>query len=68
MKSTSKLSYQFIFSSAMDTVRQEKVAIKKLVKPYQNETYAKHAFREIKIMKTVNHNNVRGSKQIMQRR
>ena len=46
------------FSSAFDTVRRERVAIKKLVKPFQNETYAKRAFRELKLMKMVNHKNV----------
>ena len=45
-------------SSAFDTVRGEKVAIKKLVKPFTNETYAKRAFRELKLMKMVNHKNV----------
>ena len=34
------------------------MAIKKLVKPFQNETYAKRAFREIRLMKMVNHKNV----------
>ena len=45
-------------SSAYDSVRGEKVAIKKLVKPFQNETYAKRAFRELRLMKMVNHKNV----------
>ena len=48
----------FSCSSAYDTVRKERVAIKKLVKPFQNETYAKRAFRELKLMKMVNHKNV----------
>ncbi len=47
-------------SSAHDTVANEKVAIKKLVKPFQNETYAKRAFRELRLMKMVNHKNVSG--------
>ena len=42
----------------MDTVRGERVAIKKLVKPFQNETYAKRAFRELRLMKMVSHKNV----------
>lgn len=45
-------------SSAFDSLRGEKVAIKKLVKPFTNETYAKRAFRELKLMKMVNHKNV----------
>lgn len=44
--------------SASDTLTGEKVAIKKLVKPFTNETYAKRAFRELKLMKMVNHKNV----------
>ena len=48
----------FLFSSAFDADRGEKVAIKKLVKPFTNETYAKRAFRELKLMKMVNHKNV----------
>lgn len=35
------------------------MAIKKLVKPFQNEMYAKRAFRELRVMKMVNHKNVR---------
>ena len=45
-------------SSAMDKATGEKVAIKKLVKPFQNETYAKRAFRELRLMKMVHHKNV----------
>ena len=47
-----------MYSSAFDSVRRDRVAIKKLVKPFQNETYAKRAFRELKLMKMVNHKNV----------
>ena len=46
------------FSSAYDSVRKERVAIKKLVKPFRNDTYAKRAFRELRLMKMVNHPNV----------
>ena len=42
----------------MDNKTGEKVAIKKLVKPFQNETYAKRAFRELRLMKMVHHKNV----------
>ena len=45
-------------SSALDNQTGEKVAIKKLVKPFQNETYAKRAFRELRLMKMVHHKNV----------
>ena len=46
------------FSSALDIVTNERVAIKKLVKPFQNDTYAKRAFRELRLMKMVHHKNV----------
>ena len=52
------LCFPSLFSSALDTKRGHKVAIKKLVKPFQNETYAKRAFRELRLMKMVNHKNV----------
>lgn len=48
-------------SSALDNKTGEKVAIKKLVKPFQNETYAKRAFRELRLMKMVHHKNVSSS-------
>lgn len=51
---------QGVVCSAMDTERGERVAIKKLVKPFQNETYAKRAFRELRLMKMVNHKNIIG--------
>ena len=47
-----------IFSAAYDTVTKEKVAIKKLSRPFQNVTHAKRAFRELKLMKITNHKNV----------
>ena len=49
----------FFFSAAYDTVTQQNVAIKKLSRPFQNVTHAKRAFREFKLMKLVNHKNVR---------
>ena len=51
---------QGVVISAYDTVRKERVAIKKLVKLFQNDKNAKRAFRELKIMKMVNHRNVIG--------
>ena len=46
--------------SAYDPLRKERVAIKKLVKPFRNEEYAKRAFRELRLMKMFNHPNVIG--------
>ncbi len=34
------------------------MAIKKLSRPFQNQTHAKRAFRELVLMKCVNHKNV----------
>ena len=51
---------QGVVISALNTETNERVAIKKLVKPFQNETYAKRAFRELRLMKMVNHKNVIG--------
>jgi c-Jun N-terminal kinase len=45
-------------SAALDTVTGQHVAIKKLSRPFQNDTHAKRAYREIKLMKMVNHKNV----------
>uniref|UniRef100_A0A158R8V0 Stress-activated protein kinase JNK n=1 Tax=Taenia asiatica TaxID=60517 RepID=A0A158R8V0_TAEAS len=44
--------------SAFDSVSQRKVAIKKLTHPFQNVTHAKRAYREIVLMKLVNHRNI----------
>ena len=45
-------------SAAYDTVLKQHVAIKKLSRPFQNQTHAKRAYREFVIMKLVNHKNV----------
>lgn len=51
---------QGVVCSALDIVTNERVAIKKLVKPFQNDTYAKRAFRELRLMKMVHHKNIIG--------
>ena len=50
----------YCHSSALDKKTNTRVAIKKLSKPFANETYAKRAFRELRLMKMVNHKNVGG--------
>ena len=50
--------FNLSFSSALDTTTGEKVAIKKLSRPFQNVTHAKRAFRELVLLKMVNHKNV----------
>lgn len=59
MNFTSINSFVSVCSAAMDTITQQSVAIKKLSRPFQNVTHAKRAYREFKLMKLVNHKNVR---------
>lgn len=51
---------QGMVCAAVDTVTKQKVAIKKLSRPFQNVTHAKRAFRELKLMKITNHKNIIG--------
>lgn len=44
--------------SAFDSVRNERVAIKKISKPFATNIHAKRAFREIKLLKHVIHENI----------
>ncbi|KER23908.1 kinase domain protein [Opisthorchis viverrini] len=44
--------------SAYDLVLQQEVAIKKLARPFQNVTQAKRAYRELVLMRLVNHKNI----------
>ncbi|KNC23132.1 Stress-activated protein kinase JNK [Lucilia cuprina] len=48
-------------NAAYDTITEQNVAIKKLSRPFQNVTHAKRAYREFKLMKLVNHKNIRTS-------
>lgn len=45
-------------SAGYDAVLDRNVAIKKLSRPFQNQTHAKRAYRELVLMKCVNHKNV----------
>ncbi|MFT7796267.1 mitogen-activated protein kinase 9-like isoform X1 [Arapaima gigas] len=49
---------QGIVCSALDTVLGIPVAVKKLSRPFQNQTHAKRAYRELVLLKCVNHKNV----------
>ncbi|KAM4636139.1 mitogen-activated protein kinase 8 isoform 3-T3 [Discoglossus pictus] len=51
---------QGIVCSAYDSVLERHVAIKKLSRPFQNQTHAKRAYRELVLMKCVNHKNIIG--------
>uniref|UniRef100_A0A3Q3BDI4 Stress-activated protein kinase JNK n=1 Tax=Kryptolebias marmoratus TaxID=37003 RepID=A0A3Q3BDI4_KRYMA len=51
---------QGIVCSAYDQILEQNVAIKKLSRPFQNQTHAKRAYRELVLMKCVNHKNIIG--------
>lgn len=46
------------YSSADDSVSNQKVAIKKLSKPFATNIHAKRAYREIRLLKHVDHDNI----------
>ncbi|XP_075470241.1 mitogen-activated protein kinase 13 isoform X1 [Ascaphus truei] len=46
--------------SAIDLNTGEKIAIKKLCRPFQSEIFSKRAFRELALLKHMNHENVIG--------
>ena len=48
-----------IHSSAQDKERKIKVAIKKLARPFQSAIHAKRAYREVRLLKHMHHENVR---------
>jgi c-Jun N-terminal kinase len=49
---------QGLVLGAFDNVANQKVAIKKLTRPFSNVTHAKRAYREFVIMNLVNHRNI----------
>uniref|UniRef100_A0A7N9B0E6 Stress-activated protein kinase JNK n=1 Tax=Mastacembelus armatus TaxID=205130 RepID=A0A7N9B0E6_9TELE len=49
---------QGIVCSALDEVLGIPVAVKKLCRPFQNQTHAKRAYRELVLLKCVNHKNI----------
>lgn len=55
------------YSAAYDAILDRNVAIKKLSRPFQNQTHAKRAYRELVLMKCVNHKNVRSSNILLYR-
>lgn len=48
-------------SSAIDKKTGEKIAIKKLCRPFQSEIFAKRAYRELTLLKHMQHENVSNS-------
>jgi len=65
MNNKQRISFSlFSFRSAgYDAVLDRNVAIKKLSRPFQNQTHAKRAYRELVLMKCVNHKNVSDSEE-----
>lgn len=49
----------FRFSSAWDRRTATQVAIKKLHRPFQSKLFAKRAYRELRLLKHMKHENVR---------
>jgi len=47
-------------SSAVDSRSENKVAIKKLARPFQSAIHAKRTYRELRLLKHMNHENVIG--------
>ena len=47
-----------INSSATNSATGEQVAIKKLSRPFQTTMHAKRSFRELKLLRHMNHENV----------
>lgn len=48
----------YVFSSAFDQKTGKKVAIKKLARPFQSAVHAKRTYRELRMLKHMNHENV----------
>ena len=47
-----------LLSSALDQKHNVRVAIKKLSRPFQSDTHAKRAYRELRLLKHMDHENV----------
>ncbi len=45
-------------SSALDTETDIRVAVKQLARPFQSVVHAKRCYRELKLLKHMNHDNV----------
>ncbi|XP_057397303.1 mitogen-activated protein kinase 9 isoform X2 [Balaenoptera acutorostrata] len=57
---------QGIVCAAFDTVLGINVAVKKLSRPFQNQTHAKRAYRELVLLKCVNHKNYKQERKILE--
>ena len=51
--------YHFVIcSSAIDQKTKDKVAIKKLYRPFESLIFAKRAYREVRLLRHIQHDNV----------
>ena len=57
-RQTDSCNVIFLPSSAKDTVRMTRVAVKKLARPFQNDVHAKRCYRELRLLKHMDHDNV----------
>lgn len=59
-KNSLTISFLFFafFSSAKDQIGQQTVAVKKLSEPFKTDNIAKHMYREVKLLKQLQHENV----------
>lgn len=58
IKIITELFSVYVFSSAFDQKTGKKVAIKKLARPFQSAVHAKRTYRELRMLKHMNHENV----------
>lgn len=52
--------FSIVISSAVDVLTNNRVAIKKLARPFQSAVHAKRTYRELKLLKHMRHENVIG--------
>ena len=58
-QSSIQMCFLFIYSSsANDAETKTRVAIKKLARPFQSNIHAKRTYREIRMLKHMDHENV----------
>ncbi len=51
-------------SSAKDQLTGQPVAVKKIMKPFSTPVLSKRTYRELKLLKHLKHENVRGGRQL----
>ena len=56
------VDFFFSSSSAYDTKTRQKVAVKKLSRPFQSLIHARRTYRELRLLKHMKHENVSGER------